>query len=183
MRPHKLASWKTKLIRTWTALFLAPLDKAALVKVIDKAKAANIPLTIIDSAADTENYVSFVATDNKKGGALAAERMGKLLNGKGVVAMIPVQPNSASTGDRESGFEDTIKAKFPGITVIKSSYGMSDRAISLKVSEDVLTAHPEIAAVFGPNESSTVGALQALKNRKMLGKVKLVGFDATGPTY
>ena len=63
--------------------------------------------------------------------------------------------------------------------MIKSSYGMSDRAISLKVSEDVLTAHPEIAAVFGPNESSTVGALQALKNRKMLGKVKLVGFDAT----
>ena len=84
-------------------IVLAPLDKAALVKVIDKAKAADIPLTIIDSAADTENYVSFVATDNKKGGALAAERMGKLLNGKGVVAMIPVQPNSASTGDRESG--------------------------------------------------------------------------------
>ena len=160
-------------------IVLAPLDKAALVKVIDKAHAANIPLTIIDSAADTENYLSFVATDNKKGGSMAAERMGKLLNGKGTVAMIPVQPNSDSTGNREAGFEETIKAKFPGITVIKSSYGMSDRAISLKVTEDVLTAHPDIAAIFGPNESSTVGALQALKTRKLLGKIKLVGFDAT----
>ncbi len=160
-------------------IVLAPLDKAALVGPIEKAKAANIPVVIIDSAADTQDYVSFVATDNKVGGGLAAERMGKLLGGKGVVAMIPVQPNSASTGDRESGFEDTIKAKFPGITIVKSSYGMSDRSISLKVTEDVLTAHPEITAIFGPNESSTVGAMSALKNRNLLGKIKLVGFDTT----
>jgi ribose transport system substrate-binding protein len=160
-------------------IVLAPLDKAALVGVIGKAKTANIPLTIFDSAADTQDYISFVATDNKKGGALAAERMGKILNGKGKVAIIPVQPNSASTGDRESGFEETIKAKFPGITVIRSNYGNSDRAISLKVTEDVLTANPDIIGIFGPNESSTVGALQALKNRNLIGKIKLVGFDST----
>ncbi len=160
-------------------IVLAPLDKAALVPAIQKAKAANIPLTIFDSAADTEDYVSFVATDNKKGGQLAAERMGKLLNGKGKVAMIPVQPNSASTGDREAGFEETIKARFPGIQVIRSSYGMSDRNQSLRVTEDVLTAHPDIVGIFGPNESSTVGALQALKNRNLVGKIKLVGFDST----
>lgn len=160
-------------------ILLAPLDKAALVGVIGKAKAANIPLSIFDSLANTEDYVSFVATDNKKGGSLAAERMGKLLNGKGTVAMIPVQPNSDSTGNRESGFEETLKAKFPGIKLIKSSYGMSDRAVSMKVSEDVLTAHSDIAGIFGPNETSTVGALQALKSHNMVGKVKLVGFDST----
>lgn len=161
------------------AIVLAPLDKAALVGVIGKAKAANIPVTIFDSAADTEDYVSFVATDNKKGGAMAAERLGKLVGGKGKVAMIPVQPNSASTGDRESGFEETMKAKFPGITVVRSNYGMSDRSLSLKVTEDVLTANPDIIGIFGSNEPSAVGALQALKNRNLIGKVKLVGFDHT----
>ena len=160
-------------------IVLAPLDKAALVPAINKAKAANIPLTIFDSAADTENYVSFVATDNVKGGEMAAERMGKLLAGKGTVAIIPVQPNSASTMDRENGFEKAIKAKFPGMTVIRSNYGNSDRAQSLRVTEDVLTAHPEIAGIFGPNESSIVGALQAVKNRNLVGKIKLVGFDST----
>ncbi len=160
-------------------IVLAPLDKDALVRGIEKAKAANIPLTIFDSAANTEQYLSFVATDNKKGGQIAAERMGKLLNGKGKVAMILVQPNSASTGDREAGFEETIKARFPGITVIRSNYGNSDRAQSLRVTEDVLTANPDITGIFGPNESSTVGALQALKNRNLLGKIKLVGFDST----
>ncbi len=160
-------------------IVLAPLDKAALVPAINKAKAANIPLTIFDSAADTNAYVSFVATDNVKGGEMAAERMGKLMNGKGTVAIIPVQPNSASTMDREDGFEKAIKAKFPGMTVIRSNYGNSDRTQSLRVTEDVLTAHPEIVGIFGPNESSIVGALQAVKNRNLLGKIKLVGFDST----
>jgi ribose transport system substrate-binding protein len=162
-------------------IVLAPLDKAALASVIKKAKTANIPLTIIDSAADVteDEYVSFVATDNKKGGEIAAERMGKILDGKGTVALIPVQPNSASTGDRESGFEETIKAKFPGIKVIRTNYGMNDRANSLKVTEDALTAHSDIVGIFGPNEPAIVGALQAVKNRNLLGKVKLVGFDST----
>jgi ribose transport system substrate-binding protein len=162
-------------------IVLAPLDKAALVNVIKKAKEKKIPLTIFDSAADVteDDYVSFVATDNKKGGELAAERLGKLLNGKGTVALIPVQPNSASTMDRESGFEETIKAKFPGMKVIRSSYSMNDRANALKVVEDVLTAHSEIVGVFSANEPAAVGALQALKNRQLVGKIKLVGFDST----
>jgi ribose transport system substrate-binding protein len=160
-------------------IVLAPLDKAALVNVIKKAKGANIPLTIFDSAADTEEYVSFVATDNKKGGVMAAERLGELVGGKGTVALIPLMANSASTLDRESGFEETMKAKFPNIKVVRSNYGMSDRAMSLKVTEDVLTANPDIVGIFGSNESSTVGALQALKNRNLVGKVKLVGFDST----
>jgi len=160
-------------------IVLAPIDKSALVGVIDRAKAAGIPVSIIDSKADTENYVSFVATDNLKGGEIAAMRVGKLLGGKGKVAIIPVMPNSASTGDREAGFEKAMKAKFPGITVVRSNYGMSDRNQSLTVSEDLLTREKNVDAIFGPNESSTVGALQALKNRNLVGKVKLVGFDAT----
>ena len=160
-------------------IVLAPLDKAALVNVIGKAKTAGIPLSIFDSAADTTDYVSFVATDNKKGGALAADEIGKITGGKGKVVLIPLMANSASTLDRESGFEDEMKAKFPGVKVIRSNYGMGDRAVALKVAEDVLTANPDIAAIFASNESSTVGALQALKNRNLVGKIKLVGFDST----
>jgi ribose transport system substrate-binding protein len=179
--PGQIAVVENQITAKVDGIVLAPLDKSALVPIIKKSKEAGIPLTVFDSAAETEeaNYISFVATDNIKGGVLAAERMGKLLNGKGKVAVIPVFPNSASTGDREKGFEDTIKAKFPGITVIRSNYGNSDRSQSLKVSEDVLAAHPDIIGIFGPNETSIVGAYQACKNRNLIGKVKLVGFDST----
>lgn len=162
-------------------IVLAPLDKAALVGVIKKANEAKIPLTVFDSAADVgeEAYVSFVATDNKKGGVLAAERMGKLLNGKGKVALIPNQANSASTLDRESGFEETLKAKFPGITLVKANLANSDRQQAMRVTEDVLTANPDIVGIFGSCEPCAVGALQAVKTRGLVGKVKLVGFDIT----
>ena len=162
-------------------IVLAPLDKAALAPIIRKAKDAKIPLTIIDSAADVkpDEYISFVATDNKNGGQVAAERLAKAVGEKGTVALIPVQPNSASTGDRETGFEETIKAKYPGMKVVRTNYGMNDRANSLKVVEDALTAHPEIVGIFGPNEPAIIGALQATKNRNLVGKIKLVGFDST----
>lgn len=162
-------------------IVLAPLDKAALAGVIKKAKQSGVPLTIIDSAADVgeSEYVSFVATDNKKGGSIAAARMGKILNGKGTVAMVPVQPNSASTMERETGFEQTMKAKFPNIKVVRTNYGMNDRSVSLKVVEDALTANSQINGIFGPNEPAIIGALQAAKNRNLLGKIKMVGFDST----
>jgi ribose transport system substrate-binding protein len=101
--------------------------------------------------------------------------MGAILNGKGKVVMVAVQPGAASTMAREQGFEDAIKEKFPGIQIVDKRFGMADFAKSLAVAENMLTAYPDIDGMFASNESSTVGATQALKGRKS--KVKLVGFD------
>jgi ribose transport system substrate-binding protein len=76
---------------------------------------------------------------------------------------------------REQGFEDRIKEKFPGIQIVDKRFGMADFAQSLAVAENMLTAHSDLAALFASNESSTVGAAQALKGRQS--KVKMVGFD------
>ncbi len=159
-------------------IVLAPINRVALVPVIDKAAAAKIPVVIADSDANTKNRISFIATDNYKGGVMAAERMIKLVGGKGEVGMVPVQANSQSTEDREKGFEDTIKKEAAGkIAVVRSNYGESDATKSMNAATDMLTAHPNMVAVFGPNESSAVGALNAVRNRKQIGKIKLVGFD------
>ncbi len=162
-------------------IVLAPTDKVGLVGVIDKAKKENIPVVIFDSAADTQNYVSFVATDNYAGGQMAAKRIGELLQGKGKVAVIATAPGGASTLDRERGFEETIAKDFPGIKVVAKQFGMSDYAKSLAVSEDILTANQDLNGMFASNESSAVGAAQALKARGLGGKVPLVGFDSSPP--
>jgi len=159
-------------------IVLAPIDRVALVQVIDKAAKAKIPVVIADSDANTKNRISFVATDNYKGGAIAAERMMTLIGGKGTVGMVPVQANSQSTEDREKGFEETIKKLSKGaVKVVRSVYGESDRTKSMNAATDMLIAHPDIVAIFGPNESSAVGALNAVRNRKMLDKIKVIGFD------
>jgi ribose transport system substrate-binding protein len=157
------------------AIALAPIDKKAMVSVVERAKREKIPVVIFDSGIDTNDFVSQVATDNYAAGQMAADRIGKILDGKGKVAMVAVQPGAASTMAREQGFEDRIKEKFPGIQIVDKRFGMADFAQSLAVAENMLTAHSDLAALFASNESSTVGAAQALKGRQS--KVKMVGFD------
>jgi len=159
------------------AICLAPTDKTALISVVERANREGIPVVILDSPVDTQNFVAQVATDNYQAGAMAAARMGKILNGKGKIAEVAVEPGSASTMAREQGFEDAIKKDFPGIEIADKRYGWSDRAKSLAVAENMLTAHENLNAMFASNESSTVGAAQALKGRSA--KVKLVGFDSS----
>ena len=161
--------------RRVSAIALAPIDKKAMVGVVERAARQGIPVIIFDSGIDTEQFVSQVATDNYAAGELAAGRIGTLLGGKGKVVIVAVMPGAASTMARELGFEEALAKKFPGISILDKRYGMADYAKSLAVTENLLTAHPDLDGIFASNESSTVGASQAVKARQS--KVKLVGFD------
>jgi ribose transport system substrate-binding protein len=159
------------------AICLAPIDKKVMVNVVERASREKIPVVIFDSGVDTEQFVAQVMTDNKEAGRVAARRMGEILEGKGKVVMVAVQPGGASTMLREEGFEEEIR-KFPGIQIVDKRYGMSDYAKSLQVAENMLTAFPDAAGLFASNESSAAGAAQALKARQG-NKVKAVGFDSS----
>jgi ribose transport system substrate-binding protein len=158
---------------------VAPADEKALVPVIESAIRRGIPVTIFDSSAQTEAYLSFVSTDNYQGGAIAARRMAEILSTSGNVAIVGVMPGGASTTQRENGFKDSVAREFPEIKIVAFQYGMSDRAKSLAVTEDILTANPNLGGIFAPNESSSIGAAQAVKIRGLSGKVKIVGFDSS----
>src|SRR5205807_9762310 len=99
--------------RRVSGIVLAPLDSQALVKPVENAIQAGVPVVIFDSDVKSDQYVSFVATDNYIGGQLAGEHLGKLLGGKGNVILLRYAVGSASTEAREAGFLDTLKAKFP----------------------------------------------------------------------
>lgn len=162
--------------RQLAGIVLAPVDRKALVGVIDRAARAGIPVSIFDSDVDTPNRVAYVATNNEEGGRMGARRLGELLGGKGKVAVIGFMPGSASTMEREHGFQDEMRARYPNVDIVALQFGMADRAKSMAVTENILTAHPDLAGLFADNESSTAGAIQALKSRN-LKNVKLVGFD------
>lgn len=160
-------------------IVLAPTHRDALVPVVERAEREGIPVTIFDSGIGTENYVSYVATDNRQGGAVAADRLAQRLGGKGKVAILGVKAGSVSTDEREQGFQDTLKQKYPGIEIVAFQYGESDRARSLDRASDILTAHADLDGFFASNESSTVGAVQAIKQKGLAGKIVLVGFDSS----
>lgn len=167
------------ITREVDGIVLAPVDADALVSVVHRAADRGIPVAIFDSAINTDRIISFVVTDNYLGGVMAAKRMGEILEGKGKVGVIGFMPGSASTMKREAGFEDTITKEFPDIEFLGTRFNMADRAKALEEAENLLTAHPDLAGFFADNESSLDGTVQAVKQRGLGGKVKIVGFDAS----
>jgi ribose transport system substrate-binding protein len=168
---------ETMVNRQVDAIAVAPSDSSAFRIVVNRAAAAHIPVVIYDSGLDGGNYATFVATDNYAGGQLGADRMGKILHGKGNIVVIKTTPGSASTTAREDGFRHELQTKFPGIQILDERFGMASIAISLGVAENMLTAHPNLDGIFCSNESGTTGAAQAVKGRGS--KVKIVGFDSS----
>ena len=158
---------------------LAAAERKALVASVDRAASEGIPVTIFDSGLDSTNYTSYVATDNVEAGRLAARTLAALLDGKGDIGVVLHMPGSASTMDRERGFVETMGKEFPGIRIVASLFGMSDRAKARAAAENILTAHPDLKGMFASSEPSSVGATLALKARELSGKVKLVTFDSS----
>ncbi|MFN0119484.1 MAG: substrate-binding domain-containing protein [Blastocatellia bacterium] len=167
------------IARRVSGIVLAPSHRESLIPPVERAKRENIPVVIFDSGIGTESYVSYVSTDNVKGGEIGAERMAAKLGGKGKIAVLGLKAGSVSTDERESGFQNLIKKNYPGIQIVDFQYGDSDRAKSLDKATDMMTAAPDLAAIFASNEPSTVGAAQAIKQQKKEGKVLLVGFDSS----
>ncbi len=176
------------LVQSFTAqgvsgIVLAPLNDTALAAPVKAAGEAQIPVVIFDSDLKDKSYVSFVATDNHAAGALAGERMGKLLNGKGNVLVLRYLEGSASTTNREAGFLEGI-AKFPGIKVVSANrYGGATTESAHAASENLLLAQNAakgtINGIFTPNESTTFGMLLALQKADLAGKVRFIGFDSS----
>ena len=162
-------------------IVLAPFDSHALVRPVEEAAQAGIPTVVVDSGLESQKVVSFISTDNKKGGALAADRMGELLHGKGKVLLLRYQEGSASTEAREQGFVEQIKKGYPGIELISSNqYAGPTRDTAKRASENLLTRYAEqVQGIFTPNESSTAGMLLALQDIQKAGKVVFVGFDSS----
>src|SRR5215470_9580245 len=108
------------MARRVSAIVLAPLDSQALVRPVHHAIQAGVPVVVMDSDLKSDEYVSFVATDNYKGGQLAGQEMGRLLGGRGNVILLRYQVGSASTEAREAGFLDALKKNYPEIKLISS---------------------------------------------------------------
>ena len=164
--------------RRLAGIVVAPVDRKALIAVIERAGREGIPVAVFDSEVDTGQRIAYVATDNTEGGRMAARRMGQILGGKGKVGIIGFMPGSASTMQREDGFQDEMKKRFPAVQIVGLQFGMANRAKAMAATENLLTAHPDLAGLFADNESSSSGTVQALKGRNAR-QVKLVAFDAS----
>ena len=165
------------ITRRVDGLAVAATERKALIASIDRAMALGIPVVIFDSGIDSENYTSFVATNNYEAGQMGARTLARLIGGRGKVGLIMHAPGSFSTMERERGFEDVIRSEYPDIRIVGRQFGMADRAKSRAAAENILAAHPDLSGLFASTEPSSSGTSLALKGRGLAGKVRFVAFD------
>lgn len=180
-RDQQIQTVENFMTRRVSGIVLAPLDSQALARPVASAVRAKIPVVIIDSDLKSDQHVSFVATDNYRGGAMAAKHLATLLGGQGNVILLRYAVGSASTEQREAGFLDTLKREFPQIRILASDqHAGATRESAYQVAQNLLNRHGrEVHGIFAPNETSTIAMTKALRDRGQAGgKVKMVGFDA-----
>lgn len=160
-------------------IILAPNQKGGLVDVVEEAIDEEIPVVIFDSGLDEgPEIVSYVATDNFKGGEIAGHALAKAIGEKGNVILLRYIAGSESTEKREEGFLSAIGA-YPEIKVVSSDQYAGDTATKSKETADqLLQVHGEsLAGIFAVCEPNANGTLESLKNAGLDGKVKFIAFD------
>jgi ribose transport system substrate-binding protein len=158
------------------ALLLNPIDSKALSNVVNQANENNIGVFTVDIGVEGAEATSFIASDNKEIGRMAARYIAEQLNGKGKIAIIG-WPTITSTKDREEGFLEEIE-KSKGIKVVANQGAGMERSKSLEAAETILQANIDIDAFFGVNESAAMGALSAVQARDNKDTF-IIGVDAT----
>ena len=177
--PRQMQIVDSMVVQRVDALAISATDERALSAPVERAIRAGIPVTVFDSGVNVENYVTFVATDNHGAGCTAARLLAELCGKRGIVGMVMHKPGGTSTVLRERGFEETLAKEFREVRIAARQFGMSDRAKSRAVAENMLTAQPDLAGIFASSEASSIGAIQAITSRGLSGKVKLITFDTS----
>jgi ribose transport system substrate-binding protein len=184
-RDSQVAEVENAVARRVSGIVLAPLDEVALVAPVMSARRSGIPVVIFDSGLKGGEIVSFVATDNDKGGELAGDHIGKALGGRGKAILLRYAEGHDSTTRREEGFLRGLKA-YPQIEIVSSNQFLgADVEGAYKRAEAILTNYKKadgslgIDGLFAPNESTAFAVMRVLQDSGWAGKVKFVGFDAS----
>src|SRR5512147_397427 len=178
MVDKQVEMFQTALDKKPAAICLAAVDSKAFIPLLEKAKAANIPVIGFDSGVDSDIPLSTAATDNVAAAAAAADHMAELIGGSGEVAIIAHDQTSRTGIDRVKGFTDQIKNKYPNIKIVDTQYGAGDQLKSTDIAKAVISAHPNLKGYFGANEGSIIGVLNAAKELNMGGKLVIIGYDS-----
>jgi ribose transport system substrate-binding protein len=160
-----------------TALCFAALDSKAAIPLLQKAKDANIPVVGFDSGVDSDIPVTTVATDNIKAAGEAAKRMAQMIGDSGEVALVVHDQTSRTGIDRRDGFVNEMK-NHPNIKIVDIQYGGGDQLKSTDLAKAIIQAHPDLKGLFGANEGSIIGVLNAVKELKKEGMITVIGYDS-----
>ena len=165
--------------RQVSGILIAATDAKALVEPVEAAKAAGVPVITLDSGVDSDAPYAYIATDNVAAAATAADVLGEMIGGTGIVGDIGITAGSQTGREREDGFVQRLAEKYPDVQVLPVQYTGCDPAKSLNIASDMLTGNPELVGFYGACDGPGTGIGQLVKQRDMKGQIKGVSFDVS----
>ncbi|BFH63286.1 ribose ABC transporter substrate-binding protein RbsB [Paenibacillus azoreducens] len=153
-------------------LLINPTDSAAISTVVQSANSLGIPVITLDRSADKGDVKALVASDNVKGGRMAAEFIEKIVGKDAKVVELEGVAGASATRERGKGFHEVADQN---LKVVAKQTADFDRTKGLNVMENLLQANPDVQAVFAHNDEMALGAIEAIKSS---GKdIPVIGFD------
>lgn len=156
-------------------LVINPIDSTAMIPIVDKANAMKIPVVCIDRTVDKGDVLTTVEFDNWKAGAETGAFIAKVLGGKGEVMQIQGTLGASVVYERGESFRQAI-AKFPGMKIVAepSSKDWTTQD-ALSFTEDALSAHPNLKAIWTHCDAMALGAFNAVQAKGKEDQVIVVG--------
>ena len=165
------------------AIVIASTSQDATVPGIEAAYDSGISIILIDGSVNSDKYNTFLATDNEKGGALAAETLveqlqkeGKELKGK--IGILSAMAGVQSLTARGDGFTNRLAELAPDITVADTKYSNGDITKAVMATEDMLTANSDLIGFYADNNECGSAAAQVISERELENDIVLIAFDA-----
>jgi ribose transport system substrate-binding protein len=175
---RQLEMLQAALSRNPDALVFAALDSQAAIPLLEEADAEGIPVIGFDSGVDSDILLATAATDNIAAAAAAADKMAELIGGAGQVAVIAHDQTSRTGIDRVDGFVNRIEEAYPDIEVVSVQYGGGDHLRSTDLARSIILGNPELKGIFGANEGSAIGVLNAVLELDATADVVVIGYDS-----
>lgn len=159
-------------------ILISPISAAGAMPAYEAARSAKIPVLSVARSVDPKYHVAFVGSDWMKQGERIGEWLAARLRGGGKVGMLLGPAGASVSLDMENGFK-RIVGKHAGIHIMAAHHSALTKADGLKLAEDILTAVPDVQAIYAMNDELALGAVQAVKAAKM--RVIVTGFNGVPP--
>lgn len=160
------------------ALGFAALDSQAATPLLEEAQKSEIPIIAFDSGVESDIPLATASTDNKAAAALAADKMAEFIGEEGKIALVVHDQTSVTGVQRRDGFKEQIESKYPNIKIVDIQYGGGDHLKSTDLAKAMIQAHSDLKGIFGSNEGSAIGVVNAVQELNKSGELVVVGFDS-----
>ncbi|PJJ61405.1 ABC transporter substrate-binding protein [Compostimonas suwonensis] len=175
---QQIQQLQTALDKEPDAIGLAALDSQAVDPLLQQAQDAGIPVIAFDSGVDSDIPVTTATTDNLAAAGEAAKQMAELIGNEGKIAMVVHDQTSITGIERRDGFVDWMDENAPNIEIVDIQYGGGDQLESTDLAKAIIAANPDLKGIYGSNEGSAIGVVNAVQELGLEGKLTVVGFDS-----